>query len=183
MLKISNVFKIEETGGKLALCQCPGKILQKGRDGKPRNRNIKQDLEDFKAQGVSMVVCLLNDYELRTIGVKIDVYKAILKKLDVEFIQYPILEMAAPASVREVEESVLNPISAALFQGREVLVHCRGGIGRAGTIASCLLLKLRLSPTPESAISLVRRKRDPRCVESRKQEDFIREYFSACIRN
>lgn len=183
MIKVSIIFKIEETGGKLGLSQCPGKVMQKGRDGKIHNRNIKEDLEFFKSKEISMIVCLLNDYELRTIGVKIDAYRSILKKLDIEFLQYPITEMAAPASVGELEELVLNPITSALYQGRFVLVHCRGGIGRAGTIASCLLLKLHITPSPNSSISTVRKKRDPRCVESRKQEDFIHEYFSACIRN
>lgn len=156
--------------------------MQKGRDGKVHNRNIREDLEYFKSKGISMIVCLLNDYELRTIGVKIDAYRSILTKLDIEFVQYPITEMAAPASISELEEQVLNPITSALYQGRLILVHCRGGIGRAGTVASCLLLKLHLCPSPTSSISTVRKKRDPRCVESRKQEDFIHDYFSTCIR-
>src|ERR1700726_4324710 len=38
--------------------------------------------------------------------------------------------------------------------GSDVLVHCRGGLGRAGTIASRLLIELGM--VPETAIARVR---------------------------
>jgi len=41
-----------------------------GRDGKPHNRDLKLDLKDFaERQNVKIIICLLNEYELRTIGV------------------------------------------------------------------------------------------------------------------
>jgi protein-tyrosine phosphatase len=179
MIKISTIFTLD-SGGSLILSQCPGKNMSKGRDGKVHSRDIRTDLLNFKDQGISMIICLLNDYELRSIGVQVDLYKNSCKQLDLLMIQFPVIEMAAPSSVESVELAVLSPVTQALTDGRKVLVHCRGGIGRAGTIACCLLLKLHLCPSPKQAISLVRSKRDPRCVESRKQEDFIKNYFKTC---
>ena len=44
---------------------------------------------------------------------------------------------------------------ARCFAGRlDVLVHCRGGLGRAGTIAARLLIELGMEPT--KAIASVR---------------------------
>ena len=153
--------------------------MAKGRDGKVHSRNIQTDLSNFKSQEISIIICLLNDYELRSIGVNVDQYKHTCARLEITFIQYPIIEMAAPDSIGSLEANVMVPVIQALTEGRVVLIHCRGGIGRAGTIACCLLLKLHISSSPNQAISLVRSRRDNRCVESRKQEDFIKRYFNS----
>ena len=58
-----------------------------------------------------------------------------------------------------------------------VLIHCRGGVGRAGLLACCVLLNYGVFASPRKAIEYVRKRRDKRCVESRKQEDFVKEYF------
>jgi hypothetical protein len=73
-------------------------------------------------------------------------------------------------------------------------VHCRGGVGRAGTFAACYCMHRALShsaqlPCPElaptgrhvdympaDAIAYVRKRRCARALESRKQEDFVSVY-------
>lgn len=46
-----------------------------GRDGKTHNRNIFFDVKQFnEINKVNKIICLLNDYELRTIGVDIKKY-------------------------------------------------------------------------------------------------------------
>ena len=57
-----------------------------------------------------------------------------------------------------------------LRNGRDVLVHCRGGLGRAGTIAARLLIEFGMEPT--IAISCVRAVR-PGAIETREQEKYI----------
>lgn len=71
-------LSIEETKGeilpigKLIISQCPGKKIEKGRDGKKHDRDIYRDVEYFKAKsGVAMIVCLLNDSELRSLGLRV----------------------------------------------------------------------------------------------------------------
>lgn len=51
------------------MTQCPGKRIDMGRDGKKHDRNIFKDIEQFKNKGVTLIVCLLSDSELRSIGV------------------------------------------------------------------------------------------------------------------
>jgi protein-tyrosine phosphatase len=151
--------------------------LANGRDGKSHNRNINDDILDFKEQGINLIVCLLNDYEMRSIGVSVINYKETVNKLDIQFIQYPIIEMAAPDSLESLEEHVLNPIASLILQGGFIIIHCRGGIGRAGTVGACMLKKLHMFEDYKKAILYIRKKRDKRCVESRRQEDFIKTYF------
>jgi ADP-ribosyl-[dinitrogen reductase] hydrolase len=52
----------------------------------------------------------------------------------------------------------------------DVLVHCRGGLGRAGTIAARLLVELGMEPV--NAITSVRAVR-PGAIETREQEKYI----------
>ena len=47
-----------------------------------------------------------------------------------------------------------DELRSILRNGSDVLVHCRGGLGRAGTIASRLLIELGMAP--ETAIARVR---------------------------
>ena len=60
---------------------------------------------------------------------------------------------------------------AILSSGGAVVCHCRGGIGRAGTIASRLLVELGVA-SPEEALSRVRRAR-PGAVETHEQERHV----------
>lgn len=57
-----------------------------------------------------------------------------------------------------------------------MIIHCRGGVGRAGLIASCLLLKLKMATSALDAITKVRKLRCRSAVESYSQEQFIAKY-------
>jgi ADP-ribosyl-[dinitrogen reductase] hydrolase len=57
-----------------------------------------------------------------------------------------------------------------LRSGRDVLVHCRGGLGRAGTIGARLLIELGMEP--QTAIRRVRAVR-PGAIETREQEKYV----------
>lgn len=73
-----------------------------------------------------------------------------------------------------------------------MLVHCRGGVGRAGVVACCWIMKLGvcgwLRPTPmdgvdqpalayvEKVVSFVRRRRSPKAIETFEQVKFLLEY-------
>jgi ADP-ribosyl-[dinitrogen reductase] hydrolase len=55
-----------------------------------------------------------------------------------------------------------------LRSGRNVLVHCRGGLGRAGTIGARLLIELGM----EHAVRQIRAVR-PGAIETREQEKYV----------
>ena len=58
-----------------------------------------------------------------------------------------------------------------LRDGFSVLVHCKGGLGRAGTIAARLLIELSLSP--REAVYAVRHAR-PGAIETSEQHEYVR---------
>ena len=160
------------------LCSCPGKNLEKGRDGKTHQRNIDTDVKYFREfLKVDTIICLLDPYELRTIGVDCLKYQKACQKYGVEFIQYPIIEMGVPPhSPSDFDSKVIKPLLEKICNRKRVICHCRGGIGRAGTVASCVLLKLGLTKDHKNTITTVRKLRDPKAVESQKQEDYIRAF-------
>ncbi|KAL4450973.1 hypothetical protein ABPG74_021295 [Tetrahymena malaccensis] len=164
---------------KFGLSHCPGKKLAKGRDGKVHDRDLKVDIEQFSSQdSVKTIICLLNDYELRSIGVDVKQYQKICQEKGITFVQYPIIEMSVPEckNMDQFDQEVIQFIINEMKQNRNVLCHCRGGIGRAGLIASCLLLRFKIKNKWSDAIQLVRSIRDQRCVESKKQETFVQQY-------
>ena len=68
-------FKDETLSGqpvsRFGLSQCPGKNMAKARDGKSYSRDVTRDVQQYQAQGVSLIVCLLSDVEIRSIGANV----------------------------------------------------------------------------------------------------------------
>ena len=60
-----------------------------------------------------------------------------------------------------------------LIAGKNILLHCWGGKGRAGTIAAILLIEF--GENKNEAINIVRSRRKG-AIESKTQEDFILSY-------
>ena len=60
-----------------------------------------------------------------------------------------------------------------------MLVHCRGGLGRAGTVGAILLVAM--GESPDVAIRKVREVR-PGAIETKDQEDYVRNLGPATDR-
>jgi protein-tyrosine phosphatase len=159
--------------GRLGLCYCPGKNVV--REGVRWARSLDEDLAHLiSAHGVNVVVCLLSDAELRAIGVGRD-YAACVRKAGLELIQLPIIEMFAPEDISDAMR-VVEDIFERIQLGSKCVLHCRGGVGRAGMLGGCLLLRMGICSGVKEAIQLVRRRRCKRAIESRSQEKFISEF-------
>ena len=61
-------------------------------------------------------------------------------------------------------------IKGSLSAGERVLLHCRGGLGRAGTVAARILVEFGYAP--DVAIEEVRRAR-PGSIENSVQERYV----------
>ena len=70
---------------------------------------------------------------------------------------------------------LIKALDTRIQQGEILAVHCRGGVGRAGTIAACTLLQRGMVRTSAEAIAYVRARRSG-AVESRRQEEFIKKF-------
>lgn len=89
----------------------------------------------------------------------------------------PIVDYQVPGAefVRQWGD-VSDALMIELKQGRDVCLHCKGGIGRSGTVAGLLLIDH--GEDSAHAIDRVRQAR-PGAIETADQEAFVRAYTAA----
>lgn len=145
----------------------PGKLALAAR---PRGGDWLQDeLSAWKQAGVSTVLSLLTSDEERELGVANEASEA--KALGISFLSFPIPDLQVPSS-RTALGKMLETIDRELAAGKNVLVHCRQGIGRTGLVAACLLLMKGIdSETAIRRVSDARGGRIPETVEQRRWID------------
>ena len=86
----------------------------------------------------------------------------------------PIVDLGAPNQDFKYKwETTKVLLKNELIDGKNIVLHCRGGKGRAGTIAAILLIEFNYEK--QEAIDLVRSRRKG-AIESKIQEDFIFSY-------
>jgi ADP-ribosyl-[dinitrogen reductase] hydrolase len=86
----------------------------------------------------------------------------------------PIRDMDVPTSpFLSGWPVVRTELLSRLDAGERVVVHCRGGLGRAGLVAALLLMET--GPPGEAAIRMVRAAR-PGAIETAAQERYVRAY-------
>ena len=83
----------------------------------------------------------------------------------------PIVDGSIPTL--EQAKQIVQFALTLTFAGQRVVLHCKGGLGRAGTLCACALI--HFGYTPEESIAIVRESR-PGAIENSVQEQFIAEY-------
>ena len=136
--------------GRIGFSQCPGRIDRYAISG-PWKRNLDTDLDAIQHWGATAVVSLITHEELAYLKVH-DLPRAVR---DRHWWHAPIPDGEAPEQDFEhawkaTGESIRNRLRL----GFDVLLHCRGGLGRAGTITARLLVELGVQP--DDAIHRVR---------------------------
>lgn len=85
----------------------------------------------------------------------------------------PIDDMQPPTDKEQTLE-LMQEIQHRIEQGERVAVHCRGGLGRTGTILASYLVFSGMKP--EQAINKVRCA-DQRMIQSSGQETFVKDFY------
>jgi len=156
--------------GQIGMTICPGK-KDCGISGTVWDRDLGADLDAISAWGADAVVTLLEDSEFEMLG--ITALPSILQDRGIEWHHLPIRDVDIPD--RRFEGIWLKSgsrIRSILGNGGKVLLHCRGGIGRTGTIAAKLLVEFGFKPA--DAIAQVRSVR-PGTIETSAQEQYVLE--------
>jgi protein-tyrosine phosphatase len=127
----------------------------------------------WRANGIDTVVSLLMPEEADQLGLAREA--AASEAAGMQFRSLPIVDRSVPESL-SVALSLMNDLDNQLTEGRTVVIHCRQGIGRAGLIASALLVDAGFSPA-----EAVRRVSDCRRVpvpETSEQRAWIDAFAS-----
>jgi ADP-ribosyl-[dinitrogen reductase] hydrolase len=132
-------------------------------------RDLDIDLGSIRDWGAAAVITLVEDHELRSLQVP-DLGRKVGER-HMDWYHLPIADVAIPSTKFEVQWSEVGEgLRGRLRDGFNVLVHCKGGLGRAGTIAARLLIELGIAP--RKAISAVRQAR-PGAIETAEQEEYV----------
>ena len=105
---------------------------------------------------------------------KVDIIGEAIIDRGMEWIHLPIKDMNGPdISFDNSWIKVVQNIVDRIQQGEHILVHCKGGLGRSGTIAALLLIELGIPN--DKAIIQVRIAR-PGAIDIADQEKYILRY-------
>ena len=150
----------------------PGKLALAAR---PRGGDwLDYEVASWKRAGVHAVLSLLTSAEEKDLQLGNE--GAEISRQGLEFSSFPILDRQVPQSEVRLGQA-LDKLNRQLSAGRNVLVHCRQGVGRSGLVAACLLVKNGLSPG--AAIEAVSSARGLAIPETAEQLQWIERYAPA----
>jgi protein tyrosine/serine phosphatase len=164
---LSGVPGLREAKGRLGMTLLPGR-QGSGWSGDHR-RDLDEDAGTLRdVHQANVLLLLVEDHELEQ--QKVTNIVAVMGQHGIEVIRHPIKDLGVPADPAAYR-AVLDDLRARVADGDNVVVACRGGLGRTGTAVACMLVDSGLDA--EAAIKLTRASRKG-TIESAVQEDFIR---------
>ena len=145
----------------------PGRLAVASR---PRGGDwLEDEMSDWRKAGIDTVLSLLMAEEEQDLDLKNEARK--VKAQGMKFMSFPIPDRQVPRSESEVAATV-EKLDADLSSGKNVVVHCRQGIGRTGLVAACLLVTKGLSPgAAVESLSAARGLQVPETAEQRRWID------------
>ena len=150
--------------GRVGLTFCPGKRQPDAATG-AWARDLDIDLDAVAAWGAAAVVTLIEPAEIKRLGVAPLGDKVAARHM--AWHHLPIRDVSTPSAAFEARwQEVGEDLRARLRARFDVLLHCKGGLGRAGTMAARLLAELGWEPA--QAIAAVRAAR-PGAIETAAQ--------------
>ena len=116
----------------------PGRFLAGEYPAAPYEGRARTRLGDLLESGINTF------YDLTLLD-ELPPYLPILREeasrrgIKIQHIRFPILDHYVPP--RGMMTAILDAIDSALTRGRNVYLHCWGGIGRTGTTVGCYLVR------------------------------------------
>ncbi len=160
---------VGSVGGRIGITFAPGKQQPGGLTGAHR-RDLGADLDVIAAWNAAAVVTLVEPHELDSLGIA--ALGAEVQRRHMQWHHWPIQDYGVPDETFEAVWPARSAMLRSLLAcGGRVLVHCKGGLGRAGTISARLLVEAGM--TPDDAIRAVRAMR-PHAIETGPQEAWVR---------
>jgi protein-tyrosine phosphatase len=153
----------------------PGKIALAAR---PRGADwLADEIMAWRRSGADTVFSLLTDEEERDLELSGEAAEVRAQRM--KFMCCPIRDRQVPDS-RNSFVAALESLDSELMAGRNVVLHCRQGVGRTGLVAACLLIMKGVdAETALHRLSSVRGVPVPETVEQRR---WIDQYADASAR-
>ena len=171
-----HIAELDCLSGIIGMTFCPGKVGPSNY-GKPWDRSLDADIEAIRDWGASAVVTLMEEHELEQLQVAN--LGAATSALGMEWLHLSIRDVDIPDDVFELQwVYAARELMRRLARGEKILLHCRGGLGRTGLVAACLLIESGVQPA--DALAKVRTARRG-AVETRAQEEYVLNFKRTII--
>ena len=156
--------------GKIGITLCPGKRQPMSWSG-GWNRDLETDIGDIAKMGTCTVISLIDEEEMKDL--QVSKLGDVVTKYKMDWIHLPLRDTTVPSDdfVRTFVE-MLPFITAGLGSEDKIVIHCKGGLGRAATIASMILGLY--GEAAKDSINKIRKKRSSSCINP-AQEKFLLE--------
>ena len=161
------------TAGALGMTFAPGKRGLNGIGTILWERDLEADLRRLREHHATDVLAsLLEPHEFDLLEIPDLLERARDVGLDIR--HFPIIDVWIPRPGEDDGfDALVAGLRAELDEGRRVVVHCRGGIGRSGLTAASVVTTFGLSAA--DAIARVRRAQ-PAAVETSLQEWYVERF-------
>jgi protein-tyrosine phosphatase len=159
------------SAAKIGLTICPGK-QGRGLYSGIWKRDLQKDFDVISGWPTKILITLMESHEFALLHIKDFELKATQQQF--EWLHLPIEDMHVPTNkwMNSWPELSLR-LRKALEQDQNLVIHCRGGLGRTGIVAALLLIDQKVDN--QQAISMVRKVR-PGAIETFEQEQFVLNY-------
>ena len=157
---------------RLGLCDCLALSALPGCRFRDVQRNLKDDLESLLRRGITHVMVLMEETELRRYRVP-----GLLQEYSnhgLQVLHHALVDGSVPP-LHQLFHAVEN-IKSVINGGGRLLVHCYGGLGRTCLVVAAFLMSIDPHMTPQYVIDLLREKRGPRAVQTVRQYNMIMEF-------
>ena len=137
------------------------------------DKGLEEDMVHFKNQKVNVLVSLLTKEENFDVGLHHE--NLLCQKYDIEFISFPILDRSVPNEAQtENLKELAQKLAHKINQDEKMIVHCRGGIGRAGMLCAAILIEL--GTHKNDVIEKISKARGVNIPDTTEQKDWIINY-------
>jgi ADP-ribosyl-[dinitrogen reductase] hydrolase len=151
--------------GVIGMTLCPGKKDP----GRGWERDLDIDVDAIHRWGAEIIVTLVEDHEFDLLDVRR--LPDAVERRRMKWVHLPIRDVSVPDAKFEAAWATAGlELRECLQRGGSILVHCRGGLGRTGTIAARLLVEFGMDA--HDAIDAVRRVRSG-AIETRAQTLYV----------
>ena len=159
----------DKFSGKIILTSFPGL----NHEGKFDDTLFLLQLSLFQNNHCASIVSFVEDKEFDLLSGK-DYFVKKVYQHKLHWHHLPISDLNAPNHEFKLKwETTKVLLKNELMEGKNIILHCRGGKGRAGTVAAILLVDF--GHDKKEAIDLVRERRKG-AIETEKQKDFVLSY-------
>lgn len=158
--------------GRLGMTFAPG--MKTTRTHGRWERDLQADLRALREEfGVDILISVIEEHEYDSYGI-LELFEQDLIE-GIEVVRFAIEDMNVPREAEADEyEALIQGIVDCMRKGKNVVVHCRGGLGRTGTVAACVLVALG-NHSADEAIDAVRAARNG-TVQTKDQANFVRHF-------